>query len=103
MGLPYHHRHARLDDARLFKCNLRQCFAQHIAVVKTYICYYTEYRCDYVCTVQTTSKPSLQNHDINVFVRKPLKRHDRGYFKEGQVKMVEGISPPFNEIPDILL
>ena len=97
--LAYYHRHARLDDSRLFKGDFRQRVAENIAVVKSDVCNHRKHRSHDVRTVETSAKTGLDHGDINTLRSEPLEGHHSRNFEERQVKMVERIMPTLAEIP----
>ena len=72
-------------------------------MVKTYIGYHTQHRCDDVRAVQTTSETCFKNDDIHILGREPVQGQKSGDLEEGHVQMVEGVAPLMNEGPDIFL
>ena len=89
-----------LNDACLFKGNLRKSGAEHVTMIEAYVSYHAQHRRDYVRAVQPSAQAGLYDCDVDLPGDKPRKGHGSGDFKERQVKMVKCLPPSFHEIPD---
>ena len=102
-GLPYHDRHAALENSRLFEGNLVKCVAEQVTVIQANAGDNTQFRIYYVRAVKTSAETDFDNGHIHVHICKPFESQACSYLEERQFHLVELALPLLQKIIDIFL